>query len=605
MNTSPDHLNDPYPIDSQPDAAIKVSDYVIDFLSQKGIDKVFGYIGGNNAHIFDSVDKHPKVEIVTARHEQGAGFAAEGYARATGKTGVATGTSGPGGTNMITPIASCYLDSVPSMFIVGDINSHERDPSIGVRQIGFQDIDVASVVAPITKHSVFIHDVKDLRYELEKAYFLSQDGRKGPVLICIPVNIQYKLDFNPAAQRSFYEELADAGVSTTPVASDEDVRKAADLINQAKRPMILIGGGVKLSNAETELHTLLKNSSMPVVYSLMGKDVVPASYPHNMSFIGRYGNRYGNLAIANSDLILALGTRIDTLQTGRNAKSFAREAKVIQVDIDEHELGLRIPVHLPILSDVREFLKKLNSQPINLRIDSWLKKIGGFKQKYPSELTLDREEKPGNRVISLISKYSRENDIFCVDVGEHQMLAAQSLEIKRGQKALFAGGLAAMGFALPAAIGATLGTGNRSIVIIGDGGLQINIQELEVLQKANLPVKIFVLNNSSLFMVTTMQDAFLEGYHVGTEIGYSAPDFKKVGEAYGITSYQVSATSDIESIIKTSLENDNCVIVDVQIEGRTMLVQPTLDYDRPFEDMYPHLSREVLREHMDIKMVDD
>ena len=213
--------------------------------------------------------------------------------------------------------------------------------------------------------------------------------------------------------------------------------------------------------------------------------------------------------------------------------------------------------------------------------------------------------KSGNRVISLISKYSREGDIFCVDVGEHQMLAAQSLEIKRGQKALFAGGLAAMGFALPAGIGATCGTGNRSIVIIGDGGLQINIQELEVLRRTDLPVKIFVLNNSSLFMVTTMQDAFLAGHHVGTEIGYSAPDFKKVGEAYGISSYQTSATSDIESIIKTSLENDCCEIVDIHIEGPSMLVQPTLDYDRSFEDMYPHLSREVLKGHMEIETADD
>ena len=579
---------------------MKVSDYVVELLVQNNIDKVFGYVGGNNAHLFDSVDRHEMIELVTARHEQGAGFAAEGYARVTGMTGVATVTSGPGGTNLVTPIASCFLDSVPALFIVGDINSSERDKTKGMRQIGFQDIDIASIVEPITKHAVFIDDIHDLRYQLEKAHYLTQEGRKGPSLVCIPVDFQYQNNYEPEQERSFFDSDEYLGMveeEKTGI-NDQDVENAVKLLKQAKRPVVLVGQGTKLSNAGTELDTLLKKTNIPIVHSLMGKDIVKSNYAYNLGFIGRWGNRYGNLTLANADLIIALGSRLDPLQTGRNPDGFSKRVKIIQVDIDTNELEARIPIELPVLGTVKEFLEKFNTKKIDLDIAPWHSKVLSYKERYPHQYELDKTDKVGNQVISLISNYSQENDIFVVDVGEHQMLAAQALDVKEGQKVLFTGGLGSMGFSLPAAIGAALGSNQRTIVITGDGGLQMNIQELEVIHSRNLPIKIFIINNASLHMVSLMQNGFLEGRHVGTKKDYSAPDFKKIGDAYGIKSYQVSDITEIENSIKQSMQNNDCEIIDIQIAGKEMTVSPLLDYSRPFEDMSPYLDREELEEQM-------
>lgn len=579
---------------------MKVSDYVIDFLVKNNIDKVFGYIGGNNAHLFDSIDKNNAIELVNTRHEQGAGFAAEGYGRATGKTGVATVTSGPGGTNLVTPIASCFLDSVPSLFIVGDINSFERDKSRGMRQIGFQDIDIASIVEPITKYSVFVDSIDHLRYELEKAYYYAQEGRKGPSLICIPVNFQYQNDYNPKQEKSFFDsdEYDQMIKEKTRDIHNKDIESAVTLIKTAKRPVILVGHGVKLSNAESELNQLLQKTQIPVVHSLMGKDIVKSNYKYNLGFIGRWGNRYGNLTLANSDLIIALGSRIDPLQTGRSKDGFSKDVKIIQVDIDNNELGARIPITLPILGNVKEFIEKLNTYDINIDMDTWHTKILNYKKSYPHQYEIDKTDKIGNQVISLISDYSKEGDIYSVDVGEHQMLAAQAIDVKEGQKVLFTGGLGSMGFSLPAAIGAALGSGQRTLVITGDGGFQMNIQELEVIHHRNLPIKIFIMNNSSLHMVSLMQNSFLEGKHIGTKEDYSAPNFKKVGEAYGIKSYQASNIHEIKNVIVECMQNNELEIIDILLPGEAMTASPLLDYSRPFEDMAPYLDREELEEQM-------
>ena len=583
---------------------MKVSDYIIEFLVQHNIEKVFGYIGGNNAHLLDSLDKHNSIEFVNARHEQGAGFEAEGYARVTGETGVATATSGPGGTNLITPIASCFLDSVPSLFIVGDINSFERDKSKGMRQIGFQDIDIASIVEPITKYAVFVDDIHHLRYELEKAYYLTQEGRKGPSLICIPVNFQYQLDYNPEHESSFFDSVEYQSILEEEKIdiNHKDINIAVSLIEQAQRPVILVGHGIKLSNAEAELYRLLEKTNIPVVHSLMGKDIVKSNYTYNLGFIGRWGNRYGNLALANADLIIALGSRIDPLQTGRSKDGFSKNVKIIQVDIDAHELEARIPIEVPILGNVKEFLTKLNKHNMHINIDTWHSKVLDYKKCYPHQYEIDKKDKMGNQIISYISECSREGDIFAVDVGEHQMLAAQALDVKERQKVLFTGGLGSMGFALPAAIGATLGSQERAIVISGDGGLQMNIQELEVIQHRNLPIKVFIINNASLHMVSLMQNGFLEGKHVGTKEDYSAPDFKKLGEAYGIKSYQASTMDEIKKIINNCMQNDAPEIIDIQISGEDMTVTPLLDYSRAFEDMSPYLDREELEEQMICKI---
>ena len=383
---------------------------------------------------------------------------------------------------------------------------------------------------------------------------------------------------------------------------EKDIETTVELINKAKRPVILVGGGTRQSlNADLELKELLDKTNIPIVYSLMGKDVIKHDYTYNLGFIGNFGNRYSNFTLANADLLIVLGSRLDYLQTGRNIDTFARGAKIIQVDIDKHELGLTLHIDVPVLSDVKTFLNELNKNNFTLSIERWQEKVLQYKERYPSEYGIDGKIKIGNSIISEISKHLQDDDVICVDVGEHQMLVAQSLKLKAKQRVLFSGGFGSMGFALPAAIGTTLGTGKRAVVISGDGGFQMNIQELEVIHRRKLPIKIFIINNASLHMVKLRQDAYLEGNCVGSKKDYSVPNFKKVGEAYGIKSHEATEIQEINKIIKKSLQNDDCEIFDIQLEGSLTTVEPRLDFNRPFEDMSPYLDRAELEEQMVVK----
>ena len=584
---------------------MKVSDYIVQFLADNHIDKVFSYIG-KNAHICDSIDKHPNMENVFTVHEQGAGFAADAYGRVTGKSGVATVTSGPGATNLVTSIADCYFDSVPTLFIIGDVPPAECKGDRNIRQFGFQETDMVVLCESITKYAIQITDLKDMRYELEKAYFISQEGRKGPVLISIPENLQFLTDFDPEKIESFFgSEKHKALLEKNSVNSKlaADIEKTVELINKAERPLVLVGGGVRLAGAEAELMTFLETTQIPMVYSLMGKDSVSSEYPYNIGFLGNFGTRHANLSIANSDLLIVLGSRLDNLQTGRKIETFAREARKIQVDIDSNELGIRVDMDMLIKEDVREFLYQLNLRNYTNSIDAWHKKVLSYKANYPSEVNNDKSDKLGNQIIYHISKNLKDDDTVCVDVGEHQMLVAQSLKPKKQQRVLFSGGFGAMGFALPAAIGATLATGNRAIVITGDGGFQMNIQELEIIKRRKLPIKIFVINNESLHMVKLRQDAYLAGNSVGSVDDYSVPDFKSIGLAYGIKSQQLEGVDNIKQGIEKSLQNDECEIIDIRIEADTTTVEPRLDFNRSFEDMRPYLSEEEMNEQMVIEPI--
>lgn len=590
---------------------MKVSDYIIDFLAQQSIDKVFGYIGGNNAHILDSLDKHKAIEMVNTIHEQGAGFSAEGYARVTGKTGVATTTSGPGATNLITPIASCFFDSVPAIFITGQVNTHECKYASGcidnapVRQIGFQEADIVGITKPITKYATLIDNIRDLRYKIEKAAYLAQEGRKGPVLIDIPLNLQYQ-DFSPDEEKSFYDSKTYQTILKTEedLCSESDLEIITDLINRSKRPVVLVGGGIRISGANAELNIFLSETNIPIVYSLMGKDSVEESYLYNLGFIGSFGNRYANITLANSDLLIILGSRLDARQTGTQSSTFAREATIIQIDIDRHEVDRKIKTELQIQSDLNSFMKKLNRQKLKPDIKEWQKIVLNYKEKFSSLYTIDKKEKLPNKVVSLISLYAKPNDIICVDVGLHQMWVAQSFNVKKGQRLLFSGGLGAMGCALPTAIGATLGTNQRSIVIVGDGGFQMNIQELEIIKRRKLPIKIFILNNYGLGMVMQIQNEYLNEHHVGTKIDYSVPNFEAVGNAYGIKSHKVSETNKIKNIIQNSLQNDESEIIDIQLGESEYLLEPGLVGNKPMEDMLPFMDRDEFESLMLIKPVD-
>ena len=581
---------------------IKISDYIIEFLLSKNINKTFGYIGGAIAHIYHSIDKYKEMEIINCIHEQGAGFAAEGYARITGKSGVAFATSGPGATNLITPIGSCYFDSVPTMFIAGQVNTYEYKYDKPVRQIGFQETDIVSIIRPIVKYAVMVDKVEDIRYELEKAYYLSQEGRKGPVLVDIPMNIQRsEVDINTL--KSFFDSNEYLELESNKKEKN-NIDEVINLLSKSKRPIILIGGGVRLSNANVELLNYVEKYNIPVVYSLMGKDAISEDYKYNLGLIGSYGNRYGNLALANSDLILVLGSRLDTRQTGTSLDTFAREAKIIQVDVDKNELGSKIKIDIEINSDVKDFINELSQYEINIDTTEWLKKLKEYKNKFSSTVGIDNNLKIPNYVVSIISKYLQDEDI-CVDVGQHQMWTAQSLNIKATQRVLFSGGMGAMGFALPASIGACIGSNKRTVVIAGDGGIQMNIQELEVINRRKLPIKIFVLNNKNLGMVRQFQELYFDKKYLGTIDDYSVPNLVEITKAYGIKARKIDNISKLEIELKDIFSSNEPELINIELPVEMTTVEPKLIVNKPIEDMHPFISKDELSSLMIIKPLEN
>ena len=578
----------------------KISDYVIEFLLDKKIDKVFGYIGGAVAHLYHSIDKNDNIEIINCIHEQGAAFAAEGYARITGKSGVAFATSGPGATNLITSIGSCFFDSVPTLFITGQVNTYEYKYNKPVRQVGFQETDIVSIVQPIVKYAVMVDKIENIRYELEKAYYISQHGRKGPVLVDIPMDIQ-RNEADIESLNSFFDSEEYQQYSSK---SDCNIDKTIDMLHHSKRPVVLIGGGVRISNAQNELLTFLKQHNLPVVYSLMGKDAISEDYQYNMGLIGAYGNRYGNLTLANSDLILVIGSRLDTRQTGTSLDTFAREAKIIQVDIDTHELGSKIKVDIEIHSDAKEFLNKINTISLNIDTKDWLNHLDIYKNRFSSLVGIDNNEKIPNVVVSKIAKFLKD-EVVCVDVGQHQMWTAQSLNTKSTQRVLFSGGMGAMGFALPCSIGACIASAKRTIVIAGDGGIQMNIQELEVIKRRNLPIKIFVLNNKNLGMVRQFQELYFDKKYSGTVDDYSVPDLVKIAQAYGLESRIITDMENIEKELENIFSNNHPELINIELPVQMTTVEPKLIVNKPIEDMHPFLDKDDLRSLMIIKPLEE
>jgi len=575
----------------------KISDYVIEFLLEKEINKVFGYIGGAIAHLYHSIEKYENMEMVNCIHEQGAGFASEGYSRVTGKSGVAMATSGPGATNLITPIGSCFFDSVPTLFITGQVNTYEYKYDKPVRQIGFQETDIVSIVKPITKYAVMVNDISEIRYELEKAYYISQHGRKGPVLVDIPMDIQ-RSETDISKLKSFIN--SDEHKELEKKVLDNQIEDVIKSLNNSKRTVVLLGGGVKLSNAQVELLSWLKVYNIPIVYSLMGKDAISEEYKYNMGLIGAYGNRYGNLTLANSDLILVLGSRLDTRQTGTSLETFAREAKIIQVDIDKNELGSKIKVDVEINSNILDFINTVKSKKLTINLDDWLKTVQMYKNEFSSTVGIDKNIKIPNLIISKISEYLTD-EIVTVDVGQHQMWVAQSLNTKEKQQVLFSGGMGAMGFALPSAIGATIGSSKRVVAIAGDGGIQMNIQELEILKRRQLPIKIFVLNNQNLGMVRQFQELYFDKKYSGTIDDYSVPDLVEIAKAYGLASRNINDINNIDKELQDIFSTNKPELINITLDKTMTSVEPKLIVNKPIEDMHPFIEKERLNSLMIIK----
>lgn len=580
---------------------MKLSDYVIDFLVENNIRYIFEVIGGAITHLVDSTYNRKDIACVVTHHEQAAAFAAEAYSRITSNIGVAMATSGPGATNLITGIGSAFFDSIPCLYITGQVNTYEYKFDKEVRQLGFQETDIVSIVKPITKYAFMITEPSSIKYHLQKAVFMAKSGRPGPVLIDIPMNIQ-RAQINPGELLDFYQSEEYHNIKEK-IKNEEDqfkIQTTIDLITQSDRPVVLVGGGVRSAGASNELFEFIQKTKMPVVTSLMGLDAFPHDNPLFFGMIGAYGNRYSNLAVANSDLLIVLGSRLDNRQTGTRPDTFARSAKIIHIDIDETELNCKVKSFLTIKSDVKVFLSEINKSikhDKNKSLSTWYKWINLCKKNYPSYTIPENEDSSinPNFFMNYLSQFVDNDAIICLDVGQHQMWAAQSFEIKKDQRMIISGGMGSMGFGLPAAVGASFAApGKQIIAIVGDGGFQMNIQELQTIVRNKLPIKIFLINNKSLGMVRQFQELYFNKHFLSTVIGYDCPDFVKVVNAYGIRSESVSTVKGLNEIIPKILKDPSHSFVEVIIPIGTN-VNPKLEFNRPIEEQSPYLSEEELK----------
>ncbi len=570
---------------------MKASDWIIDFLSSHGVDTAFGYIGGMVTYLIDSAAKDPRLRFIQTYHEQSAAFAAEGYARLRGGVGVAIATSGPGATNMLTGVADAYFDSIPILFITGQVNSSEYKYNKPIRQQGFQETDIVSMASPVTKYAVMVDDPKRIVYEFEKAFYIATTGRPGPVLIDLPMNLQ--------AAELFLEDCVH--FTPEPESSGSVAGSAAAAIvaaiNAAARPLLLVGGGCHHPELRGHLNRLI-SSGIPAVVSLMGKGSVDETEPLFTGMLGCYGNRCANLSVARSDLLVVLGSRLDTRQTGARLDDFAVSRRIIQVDIDIEEMrNHRLRNRETILLDVVPLLAELEALIPEIRVSaSWKNEIVRLKRNYSTEREVERfvTSRVPYGTLAELSRLAADNTIYFADVGQNQMWAAQTLAPRGDQDFFTSGGMAPMGYAIPAGIGAALATGGKRpvIVITGDGGLQIALQSLPLISQYDLPVTVVVMNNESLGMITQFQQIYLESNFVATTPagGYRGPRCRELAAAFGLDYRRVEAAADVENVF---VSRSRHTLIEV-ITGFPSVVSPKLEFNKPFYEMSPPLPREEL-----------
>lgn len=564
---------------------MKVSDYIAKFIEAQGTKSVFELSGGMITQMLDSIALLTKIKIISVHHEQAASFAADAYGRIHGTPGVAFATSGPGATNLLTGIGSCYFDSTPAVFITGQVNTHEQKGELKVRQLGFQETDIVSMAKPITKKTFLVNDPADIPKVLEEAFRIALSGRPGPVLIDIPMNVQ-----SGNIPEEGIQKIKKSGTIT--FSDPEHKIFLTEKIRNAKRPLILVGAGVRLSGATEQFHEFAKKTQVPVICSLMGLDVIAFNDPLRVGFIGSYGNRWANKALGLSDLMIVLGSRLDIRQTGADTKFFQEGRTIIHVDIDESEINNRIKGCTKIVADLAPYLdfvnKELKGADFSAKTE-WLKEINSLKAEFPdtAEIKVIEGINP-NIFIHKLSQASKKAEVFIADVGNHQMWTAQSLEITNGQRFITSGGMGAMGFALPAAIGACVAKDNQPVVLItGDGSMQINIQELQTIRRNNLPVKMIILNNRSLGMIRQFQDNYFKGRYQSTLWGYDAPDFEKVATAYGINAATIHDEKEIDSALtKLWKDTDQPFLLQVMIDTKAN-AYPKIAFGKPITEMEP------------------
>ena len=591
---------------------MRLADFVINYLANRGINKIFVVSGAADAYLIDAFTRVQKTEYVAMMHEQAAGFAAEGYAKIKGIPGVAIATSGPGGMNLVTPIGNCFYDSVPALFITGQINSEFLRQDLSIRQVGFQETDIVAIVASITKYAKIIKNVDEIKYELEKALFLATDGRPGPVLLDIPMNLQ-KAEIDPEKLMGFDINTARTAHNTDVV--DEDINQLIKDLKAAKRPVMLIGGGVGIARAKDVLHRVGRILKIPMFPTWNSLDVVPFDYEYYGGLVGTYGGRGRNFGIQNSDLLIAVGSRISGRITGGNLKTFARGAKKYVVDIDPALLQKKlqqIPFDVNINCDAKVFLerleKKLASENLS-DISSWTKQVMEWKEKYDPvrpEFLEQKEHVNPYAFMRILSEKMKSNDILVADCGGNIVTANHAFETKNGQRYFTNNGNSPMGFSFCGAMGAWFASDKKGnvVCIIGDGGFTMNSQELQTLLTYGIKVKTFIINNHVYGIIKAFQETNVEGrYEASGPKGYVAPDFIKISNAYGVTTRQIKNNNEAGDIIDEVLAYDGPVVCDVDCGNWHTYEPRVFGWNTPIEDMYPYLPRDEFRKNMIIDPV--
>ena len=539
---------------------IKGARILLECLSRLGINEIFGYPGGAVIPIYDELYSFKEIKHYFARHEQGAVHEADGYARSTGKVGACLATSGPGATNLVTGIMTAHMDSIPLLVITGQVSSSLLGKD------AFQESDIVGITVPITKNNYLVQDIKDLPRILKEAYYIASTGRPGPVLVDIPRDIQLQEipydEFNKIYENDFTLE----GYNPVYEGHKGQIKMAIKMIKDSKKPLIIAGAGILKAHAYEELKEFVEKTNIPVAMTLLGLGSFPGNHELALGMIGMHGTTYANYAANEADLIIAAGMRFDDRVTG-NPQKFIPNAKIIHIDIDPAEIGKNKLIDVPIVGDLKNVLTDLNEKAPKVSYDEWLKQIKKWKKEY--SLTYRKTEDDiliPQEILSEIDKITKGNVIVATDVGQHQMWAAQYLTFNNPYSILTSGGAGTMGFGLPAAIGAQVANPNKKVLaVVGDGGFQMTFQELMLIKEYNLPVKIFIINNSYLGMVRQWQELFHEKRYSSVDLSYN-PDFIKIGEAYGIKSIQLKNKKDLKKNLKKILESDEAVLVECIVE---------------------------------------
>lgn len=539
------------------------AEILIESLKKEGVNTVFGIPGGVVLQIFDVLYNEKDIRFILTRHEQGAAHAADGYARATGKPGVALVTSGPGATNTVTGIANAHMDSIPLIVITGQV---------ATRMIGndaFQEADIVGITRPCTKYNFLVKDVDDLSRTIKEAFYIAMTGRPGPVLVDLPKDVSAtKTDF------VYPEKVSLRSYNPTYYGNKWQIKQAAQAIVKAKRPVIYAGGGVILSNASEELRHLAEVNQIPVTLTLMGLGGFPGTHPLFMGMLGMHGTYAANKGVHESDLIIAIGARFDDRVTGKVAE-FAPKAKFIHIDIDPTNIRKNIHVDIPIVGDVRNVLIELNKE-LNVLEEhrgqsvkdrkTWLEQVGEWQEEHPLTYKKNSKVIKPQYVIEKIYELTGGDAIVTTDVGQHQMWVAQYFKFDRPRTCLSSGGLGTMGFGFPAAIGAQMAYSDKHVFnVAGDGSFQMNIQEMATVVLNRLPVKVAVINNGFLGMVRQWQEIFFNRHYSGSILN-STPDYVKLAEAYGAIGLRATTPSDVEGVIKEAISVKKPVVMDFVVD---------------------------------------